>query len=108
MTEVAGCDRFRLEIYGERGTLWLRTERGHLAVLAPGRFGREWHVPALAETPFGQRQHETWLTGIAGDGPRLHTARDALRGMAIVEAVMRSAAAKGEMTAVADPEASVR
>ncbi|MBK7470149.1 MAG: Gfo/Idh/MocA family oxidoreductase [Betaproteobacteria bacterium] len=35
MSEVAGCDRFTLEIYGERGTIWLRSGRGPLALHAP-------------------------------------------------------------------------
>lgn len=96
MTEVAGCDRFRLEIYGERGSLWLRTERGLLAVFARARFGEQWHVPALPQTAFGRRQHEAWLAGVADEGPRLSTAGDALRGMAVVEAVMRSATRDGE------------
>ena len=33
--------------------------------------------------------------GLAGDGPRLATARDALRGMRVVEAMMRSSARSG-------------
>lgn len=37
--EASGCDRFRLELYGETGSLWLRTERGSLAVWAPQTFG---------------------------------------------------------------------
>ena len=103
MTEVAGTDRFRMEIHGERGTLWLRTERGSLAAFAPARFGTQWYVATLATTPFGHRQHDAWLAGIAGDGPRLETARDALRGMAIVEALMRSAAARGVSMDVVEP-----
>jgi predicted dehydrogenase len=101
MTEVAGCDRFRLEIYGERGSLWLRTERGPLSVFAP-RFGEAWHVPALPQAAFGRRQHDAWLAGVAGEGARLSTARDALRGMAVVEAVMRSASRNGVRIEVTD------
>jgi predicted dehydrogenase len=37
--EVAGTDRFRCEVYGEAGTAWLRTERGRLAMFAPGDEG---------------------------------------------------------------------
>ena len=103
MTEVAGCDRFRLEIYGERGSMWLRTERGSLAVFAPARFGEAWNVPALPQTAFGRRQHDAWLAGVAGDGPRLSTAREALRGMAIVEAVMCSASRNGARAEVTVP-----
>ena len=102
MTEVAGCDRFRMEIYGERGTLWLRTERGRLAVAVPERYGRDWHVPELSQTAPGQRQHAVWLAGVAGNGPRLDTAGDALRGMRIVEVLMRSNERNGQAVAVAD------
>jgi predicted dehydrogenase len=100
MTEVAGCDRFRMEIYGEDGTLWLRSERGRLAAFVPGRFGRDWHVPTLPDTPPGKRQHETWLAGIAGDAPPLDSAGDALRGMRIVEALMQSSERNGQSVAV--------
>jgi predicted dehydrogenase len=101
MTEVAGCDRFRLEIYGEHGTIFLRSERGRLACCIPQRFGDGWHVPELAEAPPGQRQHEAWLAGVAGDGPRLDTAREALHGMCVVEALMRSARCDGASIDVA-------
>lgn len=94
-TEIAGCDRFRMEIYGERGTLWLRSEHGRLAAVVPQRFGPGWHVPDLASTPLGVRQHELWLAGVAGEKPRLDTANDAVRGMRVVEAMMRSAGQGG-------------
>jgi predicted dehydrogenase len=101
MTEVAGCDRFRIEVYGERGTLWLRTERGRIAACVPERFGAGWHVPALPDTPFGQRQHAAWLAGLRGEGPRLATATEALHGMRVVEAVMASSARDGAAVDVA-------
>jgi UDP-N-acetyl-2-amino-2-deoxyglucuronate dehydrogenase len=100
MTEAAGCDRFRLEIYGENGTLMLRTGRGPLAAWAPDRFGAGWHVPALPGTPFGRRQHEVWLEGVAGTATPLATATDALRGMRVVEATMRSSERAGQDVAV--------
>jgi predicted dehydrogenase len=105
MTEVAGCDRFRMEIYGDKGTLWLRTERGRLAAVVPDRFGSEWHVPELPHAPPGQRQHAVWIAGIAGNAPRLATASEAVRGMRIVEALMRSNQRGGQAVAVADAEA---
>ena len=101
MIEVKGGDRFRLEIYGERGTMWLRTERGALAVYAPDRFGADWLVPTLPDRPFGARQHAVWLAGVTGRGPRLATAREALRGMEVVEASVRSSAQAGAAAAVA-------
>jgi predicted dehydrogenase len=101
MTEVAGCDRFRLEIYGEKGTLWLRTERGRLAAFVPDRFGSAWHVPALDDVPPGQRQHAAWLAGLNGGEAPLATAADALQGMRVVEALMRSSERGGEDVVVA-------
>ena len=95
LTESAGCDRFSMAIYGTRGTLLLRSPRGRFAVWVPERSGREWSVPSLPEAPLGARQHEAWLAGVARDGVRLSTARDALSGMRVVEAVMRSSAGDG-------------
>ncbi len=93
--EVKGCDRFRLELYGEAGTLWLRSERGPLAVWAPAHFGDAWHCPALAQPPLGQRHHDVWLAGLTGRAPRQDTALQALRGMQVIEAIRRSGAQDG-------------
>ena len=98
--EIKGCDRFRFELYGERGTLWLRSERGRLAIYAPQRFGNDWHCPELRELPPGQRHHEAWLAGLTGRAPRLATARDALRGMLVVEGIQQSASQGGARIAI--------
>ena len=98
--ETKGCDRFRLELYGEAGTMWLRSERGPLAVWAPRRFGEAWHLPSLPDLPFGAQQHRDWLDGVAGRAPRLTTARDAVRGMQVADAIRRSDAAQGALVAV--------
>jgi predicted dehydrogenase len=96
MIEAAGCDRFRMEIYGTEGTLWLRTERGRLAAFAPSRLGeRGWFTPALPEAPLGQRHHRSWIAGLAGEAPREDTARAGLRGLLVAEAIARSSAAAG-------------
>ena len=96
MTEQAGTDRFRLEIYGEKGTIALRTEHGRLAFAVPDRFGADWQVPQLADSPLGQRQHEAWLAGVTDASSRLATTADALRGMRVVDALMRSSARRGQ------------
>lgn len=101
-TEIAGCDRFRFEIYGEEGTLWLRGERGALALYAPARHGAVWHVPTLPACAPGARQHAVWLAGIAGDQPRLATADDALHGMQVIAAMLRSIAQGGARESVED------
>jgi UDP-N-acetyl-2-amino-2-deoxyglucuronate dehydrogenase len=105
MIEAQGCDRFRLELYGERGTLWLRSERGRLAAWAPQRFGAGWHVPKLEQAPFGARQHAAWLAGVAGHGPRLRTAHDALRG---IDSIARSSERDGAAVRVAGVTAMER
>lgn len=98
--EVRGCDRFRLEVYGDAGTLWLRSERGAIAAYAPARFGADWHVPSLPRSTFGEVHHRTWLAGVRDASRRLRTADDALRGMQVVEAIRRSSATAGATVAV--------
>ena len=95
MIEAQGCDRFRIELYGELGTIWLRSERGRLAVWAPEQHGRVWHVPVLEEAPPGKIQHARWLAGLTNALPREHTAAQALAGMQVVEAIHRSAQSGG-------------
>ena len=58
--------------------------------------------PALESPPFGAVHHRTWLDGIAGRGPRLATAHDAVRGMQVVEAIRRSSDACGACVALAE------
>lgn len=93
MIEAAGCDRFRLEIYGSTGTIWLRSERGPLAWTRSG--GAGWQSPPLPAPPFGQRHHQRWIDGILGVEPPENTAEDALAGILVAEAIARSAAAAG-------------
>jgi predicted dehydrogenase len=63
MIEAAGCDRFRMEIYGTEGTIWLRTERGRLAV-----FTRDhgWRMPDLPQAALGVAHHRHWVAGLLG------------------------------------------
>jgi predicted dehydrogenase len=99
MVEAKGCDRFRLEIYGTTGTIWLRSERGPLAVCQTST--KEWTMPALPEAPLGRRHHGRWIEGLLGRAPREATAREALHGLLVVEAIERSAARGGCREAVA-------
>jgi UDP-N-acetyl-2-amino-2-deoxyglucuronate dehydrogenase len=98
MIEAAGCDRFRMEIYGTEGTIVLRGEGGLLRIRRPDM--AEWSTPALPTRPFGQRHHQRWIDGITGDAPREETAREALGGMLVAEAIARSASALGASTDV--------
>jgi predicted dehydrogenase len=101
MIEMQGCDRFRIELYGHLGTLWLRSERGRLAMWAPHLHGDQWWQPSLADVPLGQHHHAQWLDGIAGRSARALTARDAIAGMEVVEAIARSAQQSGAVIPVA-------
>lgn len=99
MVEVAGCDRFRLEIYGTEGAIWLRSERGALAI---ANERGEWSVPTLVEPAFGRHHHDRWLDGLEGAQPAEHTAKDAAAGMQILESIERSAAAQSVEVSVED------
>src|SRR3974377_1018334 len=93
LSEVHGCDRFRLEIYCADATLWLRTEKGLLAVYAPELTGsRGWFIPDLPRRPPGHRQHAHWLEVVRGRVPSDRTAEDGLATLLVAEAIYRSAA----------------
>ena len=91
MSELAGCDRFTLEIYGERGTLWLRSLRGPLAIHAPAHTGtRDWQVPALPARASGERQHRAFLDIVRGDAAPDDTGVAGLESIKVAEAIYRS------------------
>lgn len=100
--EVAGIDRFRMEIYGAAGTAWLRSERGRFALVAPAVTGEAGWVPYdLPEAPFGESHHRHFLTMVSGEAPVDASARDGLAALLVAEAIYRSAE-NGEWTEV-DP-----
>ena len=91
-SEVAGTDRFRMEVYGTAGTAWLRTERGRLALYAPDYIGQAgWLVPDLRTDQVGYRQHQHFLAMVRGDVSPDHSARAGLASIRVVEAVYRAA-----------------
>jgi len=91
-TEVQGCDRFRLEVYGEKATAWLRTERGAAALYAPAATGREeWVTPHLSPEPFGAAHHRHWLSIVRGESPRDDTPEAGLASIEVAEAIYRAA-----------------
>lgn len=98
MIEPAGTDRFRMEIYGAEGVLWLRTEHGLLASRRPG--DRDWTAHALPEAPLGRRQHRQWVDGLLGLRPKEATAVDGLHSLLVAEAIARSADRSGVLTPV--------
>jgi predicted dehydrogenase len=93
MIEAAGTDRFRMEVYGSAGTLWLRTERGPLASIRAGE--KDWAVHDVGVEQPGRYLHEAWIDGMAGRAPPATTALAGLRSLLVAEAVLRSAAQGG-------------
>jgi myo-inositol 2-dehydrogenase/D-chiro-inositol 1-dehydrogenase len=89
--EVAGTDRFRMEVYGTRGTAWLRTERGRLALYAPEYTGIDgWYAPDITTERVGYRQHRHFLDMLRGAAPPDQSAYDGLMSVAVVEAIYRA------------------
>lgn len=98
--EQAGCDRFRLEVYGSEGTAWLRFPSQGLALWAPRVTGaREWVNPPLPNRPFGQLQHAHFLAQVRGEEPPDGTGLDGLQSMRVVEAIYRAAETGQEQAA---------
>ena len=107
MSELAGCDRFTLEIYGERGTLWLRSGRGALALHSPAHTGtRDWVVPALTPHASGARQHQAFLDMVRGVATPDDTPAAGLASVLVAEAIYRASAARQEqVVAIAEQHA---
>ncbi|HUG61548.1 MAG TPA: Gfo/Idh/MocA family oxidoreductase [Methylomirabilota bacterium] len=102
-TEKAGTDRFRLEVHGDAGTVWLRTERGAAAVHAPALTGVDgWVAPPFADEPLGADHHARWLAAVRGEEPPDDTAEAGLASILVAEAIYR-AADERRAVAVTDP-----
>ena len=94
--EVAGTDRFRMEVYGTKGTALLRTDRGRLALYAPDYLGREgWFTPNINTERIGYRQHRHWLAMLNGIEPPDKSAQDGLASILVAEAAYHAAATAG-------------
>ena len=90
--EVAGTNRFRMEVYGDKGTAWLRSERGRLALYAPQHIGYQgWFTPDITTEQIGYRQHRHFIQMLNGTAPPDNSAHDGLRSIQVAEAVYRSA-----------------
>lgn len=90
--EVAGTDRFRMEIYGEKGSAWLRSERGPLAIYAPEYLAQDgWFMPALPDQVHGHRQHRHFLDMLQKKAPDDGSAKAGLISVSVAEAIYRSA-----------------
>jgi predicted dehydrogenase len=87
--EAAGTDRFTLEVHGTEGAAVLRGPLGALA-LAEREHGGAWQTYEVAATAFGERQHRHFLDQVRGEAPPDGTARDAVAGLRVAEAVTES------------------
>lgn len=91
-TEVGGCDRFRLEVYAEAGTVWLRSGHGPAAIFAPDLTGQAgWVTPEIADEPLGRDHHAHWLRIAAGDSPPDDTGAAGLSTIEVAETLYRAA-----------------
>lgn len=96
-TEIAGTDRFAMEVYCENATIWLRTVRGALALYAPELTGcREWVVPDLPRRRLGERHHAEFLDMVRGRVKRDSTAEDGLAAQLVIETIYRAASSRRE------------
>ena len=92
-TEVAGCDRFRLEVYFEDGTVWLRTDQSAaLLNRGAGSDPTGWQPIELLAEPLGQRHHQHWLDVVRGIAPPDDTATAGLGAVVVAEHMYRSIA----------------
>jgi predicted dehydrogenase len=89
--EVAGTDRFRMEVYGELGTTWLRSEHGLLAFALAGESEAMWQVAELTDPGYGVRQHKHVLAMVRGEAPLDTSAFDGVQSLRVVEAIETSA-----------------
>ena len=101
ISEIAGTDRFRIEVYGNLGTAWLRTERGLLSVYAPSFTGSEnWEEIELPLVEDGYRHHKHIIDMLRGAQPIDDFAQDGLFSLLIAEAIYRSSLNNGESLSV--------
>lgn len=102
-TEIAGTDRFTMEVHCAEATIALRSVRGALALYAPAITGRkDWVLADLPQPTMGQRHHADFLDRVRGRLPDDGTALDGLATVATAEAIYR-AAESGREEAVASP-----
>jgi predicted dehydrogenase len=91
-TEVAGCDRFRLEVYFEEATVWLRSGPAAALVNRGKVSGKDaWKPVDFAGEPLGQAHHAHWLNVVRGTEPTDGTAAAGLSTLIVAEGIYRSA-----------------
>lgn len=94
--EIAGTDRFRMEVYGTEATAWLRSERGLFAVGAVGESSpAHWEIASLPGEDVGVRHHRHVLDMFEGKAPLDTSPHDGIATLLVAEAISRSAEAGG-------------
>ncbi len=89
--EVAGTDRFRMEVYGSEATAWLRTERGRLAIATKAEPG-VWFEPSLGTSILGELHHRHFILMATGRAPDDGSGLDGLVSVSIAEQLYEAAA----------------
>jgi UDP-N-acetyl-2-amino-2-deoxyglucuronate dehydrogenase len=87
-TEIAGCDRFRLEVYFEDGTVWLRTDKAAAMLNRTGPSG--WSMVDLPDEPLGMAHHKHWLEIVRRNAPVDDTALAGLSTHIVAEQLYRA------------------
>lgn len=91
-SQVKGSDRFSAEIYGDEGTIYLRSPMGQLAIASKKMDPRgAWVMPDLPGHSFGYVQHKSFIDAVAGIAPSPVLPEDGLATISIVMAIYRSA-----------------
>lgn len=95
-TERGGCDRFRLEVYTEAATVWLRSPRGPAAIIAPDLTGtKDWVVPDIAPAPLGAEHHRHFIAVAGGAAGPDDTAAAGLSTVLVAEHLYEAAMSGG-------------
>jgi predicted dehydrogenase len=87
-SEVAGTDRFLMEITSERAKIVFRGQHGPLAVNA----GDGWKVIPVGECTAGATQHTLFSDMVRGELPHDASAIAGIQGLLVAEAINASAA----------------
>lgn len=91
-TQKWHCNRYTMEIHGSRGSIYLRTGYGPLAVTSPGvSKPGDMTYPALEPVPFGYRQHLEVIETVLTDGTPVCTGTDGLYTIEKVEQILQIA-----------------
>lgn len=87
-TQNWNCNRFVMEIHGSKGSLYLRTGYGSLAVDGMSKHPENIIFPALDQIPFGHKQHKEVIDTILNDSEPIATGEDGKYTLMIVNKIL--------------------